>query len=62
MRKKHDEMRCCENRCHAAAAVRFAWPGRDEQAACLMHAAKIAQIAEVMGMHLRMIPIVEGNP
>jgi len=44
-------------KCNQMAAVRYTWPGRDESYACIEHAMKLKEIAEVLGLHLQFIPL-----
>ncbi len=48
------EEKLCKNPVYA----RFTWPGNDEKYACKLHAEKLALLAEVMGFHLQIIPLL----
>ena len=43
--------------CPEPAAFRFTWPGKDEQGICALHAPKLKDIANALGLHLQLIPI-----
>jgi hypothetical protein len=51
-------MKCHQTGCEYMAAYRYTWPGRDEAGVCLLHAAKLEQVAAVMDLHLQLIPVV----
>ena len=45
--------------CGKEATVRYTWPGRDESFACAEHGAKLATVANAIGVHLQTIPITD---
>lgn len=50
-------MICNQTMCERPAAFRFTWPGRDEAGICEVHGPNMKDIAEAMGMHVRLIPL-----
>lgn len=44
--------------CKNDADFRYTWPGQDEKGICLGHSLMIKKMANVIGMHLQMIPLV----
>lgn len=50
-----------EKRCENPVYARFTWPGNDEKYTCALHAMKLAQLAEIMGFHLQIIPLTVGE-
>lgn len=47
----------CSNR----AIYRYTWPGNDESVICDSHARQIKKVAEVIGLHLQLIPLSEED-
>lgn len=52
------ERKCTQTGCDKPCIARFTWPGRDEAFACVSHALKLKSVAEAMGLHLQLLPLV----
>ena len=50
---------CDQRDCPNEAAFLYTWPGKDQKSACCTHAKAIKRVADAMGMHLQMIPILD---
>lgn len=50
-----------EKTCKNLAKYRYTWPGRDESLICEKHVAKLAAVAEAIGLHLQIIPLSEED-
>lgn len=48
---------CRQSGCKNYAAYRFTWPGRDESFICNEHKPKLEATAQILGMHLQIIPL-----
>ena len=51
------EQLCKQNGCTESAEYRYTWPGQDESYICGIHAIKLTNIANAMGLHLQLIPL-----
>jgi hypothetical protein len=51
-------MKCNQQGCQNEAAFRFTWPGSDEAGICAQHAPKLDAVAQAMGLHLQVIPLL----
>ncbi len=47
-------------KCPKEPAFRYTWPGQAEAHTCLEHAMQLRSVANVIGMHLQLIPL-SGN-
>ena len=56
---KHLQMKCNQKDpdCTNPPAFRFTWPGRDEACICVVHARKMQDIINAMGLYVQMIPL-----
>ncbi len=54
-------MDCNQQGCKCPAAYRFTWPGDDEVGVCEDHAPKMRTIANAIGLHLQLIPILPAT-
>ena len=50
-----------EKTCKNPARYRYTWPGDDESLICEKHVAKLAAVAEAMGLYLQIIPLSEED-
>ena len=48
-------------KCDQPAIFRYTWPGKDESFTCLEHALKLKGVADVIGLHLQLIPVDISN-
>lgn len=47
--------------CANPPVYRFTWPGCDEAAICNEHAGKLRTVADVLGLHVQLIPLEESE-
>lgn len=52
---------CEQVGCEEPGAYRYTWPGKDEALVCEKDVAKILQVADVLGMHLQVIPVTKAT-
>ena len=48
--------------CGQDAIYRYTWPGRDEAFICEKHSKKLRAVADAMGLHLQLIPVLPEGP
>lgn len=48
------------SKCQNVAAFRYTWPGRDESVICVQHASYLQKVANAIGLHVQLIPIVHN--
>lgn len=56
-------MRCSQKvgngQCEQPGLYRYTWPGKDESVICELHVGRLRAVAEAMGFHLQIIPILD---
>lgn len=50
-----------EKQCSNEAKWRYTWPGRNELTCCDQHKEQILMVANALGFHLQMQPVIENG-
>jgi hypothetical protein len=53
--------KCNQSKCLEEASFRFTWPGQDEKFICWHCMPMLKSIADAMGFHLQIIPLIESE-
>jgi hypothetical protein len=53
-----DLTKCSQQDCQEPTAFRYTWPGQDEAGVCAKHARMMQNVANAIGMHLQLIPLL----
>lgn len=57
----YTEVKMKDKRCKNLAKYRYTWPRKDESFICDDHVNQLAKVAEVIGLHLQIIPLSEKD-